>query len=323
MSWDTDGSRIDDLEQARERAEELSITGIQSALDRANLGWLIDAYDGSKLLLLQRMLSAGPSACKLSTERLARDCRIDPSTVARHRSALVADGVLRRREYQAGRIVFEFKWHKIVALAWDGLMRRPANERAQIIEKIFRNIIDRNAIDVNRDALDYWAAPDIPPPEMPDPRPQRRRPQPSKPDAVRRLSGYQRRKQTRNGNDAVPPGNDGVTLSQGTPSLRGRTEPEGSNLNDKHESLNGPRLARAGHAVAVAPIQATYAGKPTLTAKTIALMQTDPNRHWTRRDLIEAFDVGAGEAQRALKRLADADRIVKFSYGRYRLVALQ
>src|SRR5262245_3170056 len=95
MTWDHDGRRIEAEDEAADRAAEImSGDDIQSALDRVNLVWLIDAYAGQKLMLLLRMVTAGPSACWLSIQRLARDCNMEPRTVERYRSALVEDGVL-------------------------------------------------------------------------------------------------------------------------------------------------------------------------------------------------------------------------------------
>ena len=50
----------------------------------------------------------------------------------------------------------------MLKLAGAGLLRRPAKERAAIIEMIFRPIIDKNLLEINRDALDQWADPAVP-----------------------------------------------------------------------------------------------------------------------------------------------------------------
>ena len=59
-----------------------------------------------------------------------------------------------RHQDERGRIMFEFDWRKILNLAWQGLLRRPPDERAHIIETTFRKIIDLNVIiNVDRDVL--------------------------------------------------------------------------------------------------------------------------------------------------------------------------
>ena len=113
--WDQEGEPMvdDDYDEAvRDRAADLGIDGtsIQSALDRANLVWLIDAYAGEKLLLLARIATAAPAVCWLSTERLARDCKIHPRTAERYRAAFVADGILQRIVDAKGRTAFRIDW---------------------------------------------------------------------------------------------------------------------------------------------------------------------------------------------------------------------
>ena len=72
MPWDHEGNRItDDDEFAADQAQNFAReNAIQSALDRNNLVWLIDGYPTHKRTVLHRMLSAGPSVCKLAIDRL-------------------------------------------------------------------------------------------------------------------------------------------------------------------------------------------------------------------------------------------------------------
>jgi Protein of unknown function (DUF3768) len=74
MTWDSDGSRIDDNEWAGDRTRELDGDdwGLPSALDRVNIAWLVDRYPIAKHLLLVRMVTAGPEVCKLSAETIAK-----------------------------------------------------------------------------------------------------------------------------------------------------------------------------------------------------------------------------------------------------------
>jgi len=152
-----------DEEEATDRAPDVARDDyITSGVDRANLVWLIDAYAG-QMLLLARSVTAGPAVCWLSTQRLARDCNMEPRTVARYRSKLVEDGVLERETTDDGRTSFRINWGRLVELASEGLMRRPAKKRVAIINSIFRPLINRNVLPFDYSWFERWSDPAIAP----------------------------------------------------------------------------------------------------------------------------------------------------------------
>ena len=162
MSWDELGDRIEDDQEAALRAHELGHEGIQSALDRINLCLLLDQFIGSKRAVLHRIAVAGPTVCRLSLARLARDCDLHQRTVEIHRAELVNEGILRRiDDAEDGRLKFAIDWLKLVALAGEALTRRPARERVQLMTGRggFLSICARSNITLRDQWVRWWSDP--------------------------------------------------------------------------------------------------------------------------------------------------------------------
>lgn len=333
MTWNHEGDYFEgDEEEVQDRAADLGADGteIQSGLDRYNVLCLVDAYAGAKLHLLTRIAMAGPAICKLSARRLARDCKLAPRTVEKYRASFVDDGVLTRETDDKDRTVFRVNWTRIIELACDGLTRRPVKERVAIIDGgstsrgTFRRIVDHNGLPINRDWLEHWADPNTP--QAPDTMPGRfrriRKKQKHTPPATypdpRHVAGDPRQ------------GIHDSGLTPGT--LPGPSEPEGFNPNLEPETHNGSLNAASLRSACsseqwtitggdgLAPIQPSYAGKPTLIAQALHLMRSEPARTWQRRELIDALGIRyPGEAQRVLKDLRERGYVVKVRHGFYQL----
>jgi hypothetical protein len=286
MSWDTDGARIVDDDEARERAEEdLDGDYIQSGLDRANLVWTINAYAGEKLLLLARIATSGPEVCSLSIQRLARDCKMATRTVERYRSAFVADGVLERTVDSKDRTVFRINWRKVMVLACDGLERRPVKERVRIIEGTFRTIVDRNVLPINRDWLEHWADPATPQP--PDTMPGHFTRSRRKKNATPRQGIHTAR------HGVGPPGRDVGSRAKPPDRVSGPSEPESTNPKGEPELCNGGALRPTRERrSSLGPIQAEYGGKPTVIVRALDLMRDGGGGFpWTRGDVAAELGV--------------------------------
>ena len=323
MSWDHDGSRIEDDEEAGDRHAENhdAFDSITSGLDRSNLVWMlggsrvettvagktqVSIIAGGKLLLLARIATAGPSVCKLPIDRLARDCGMHPRTAERYRSSLVEDGILERVDGDKGRPAsFRLIWQKVVDLAGIGLMRRPAKERVRIIDSTLRSLAVRNVLPLNETWLAQWSNPATPEPSG------------AAPGRFTRT----RRKQT--GTPArYPAPRHGIHgPRQGIPAvdtLPGPSEPESLNLNKEPEGYNGcpagqpcvDRLRQFG-------FQSSYGGKPTLKSRTLELL-CSAKRPVARKAVVDALGVKfPGEVQRVFKELCRAGLAKRTGHGRY------
>jgi len=309
MTWDHHGRRIEDEDEAAERAPDVARHGyITSGVDRANLVWLIDAYAGQTLLLLARIATAGPAVCWLSTQRLARDCNVEPRTVARYRSALVEDGVLEREKTDDGRTVFWINWHRLAELACEGLMRRPAKERVAIIKNTFRPLINRNGLPFDYSWFERWSDPETAPLDT-SPGHFRRKRQ----NAAPRQGIHAPRQGIQDpGKLSAPPD----TMSgPSKPELNPNPEPESTN-----GSLKGPLDAGADQdgVEPLGDIQVMYAGRPTLMLRVLQVLAAGSAPR-SRGEIADALNVHPGEVGRALGELRRRGYAERVDHGRYGL----
>jgi hypothetical protein len=308
MIWDHHGRRIEDEDEAADRAAEIrSGDDIQSALDRVNLVWLIHPYSGQKLMLLLRMVTSGPTACWLSTERLARDCNMSPRTVTRYRSELVEDGVLDCETDDAGRTVFSFNWRRLVELACEGLMRRPAKERVAIIKNTFRPLINRNVLPFDYSWFERWSDPATKP-------------------ANTTPGHFKRNRQNANPRRGIRVPRQGIqdsdNVSAPSDTMPGPSKPE-LNPNPEPESANGslkgPLDAGADQdgVEQSGGVRVEQAIEPTFLLGVLH----DLGRPWTLDELADGFGVRPSQVEPALRELCRRGHTERRDDGRYVVTA--
>jgi predicted transcriptional regulator len=240
-------------------------------------------------MLLLRMVTAGPAVCWLSIQRLARDCNMEPRTVARYRSALVEDGALDREKTDDGRTVFWINWHRLVELACEGLMRRPAKERVAIIKNTFRPLINSNVLPINRDWLERWSDPATKPADSTPGHFKRKRQNPASRQGIHTpRQGIQEADKVSAPPDTMP--------GPSEPELNPNPEPESTN-----GPLKGPLVAGADQdgREQFGDKQVEDAIKPTLLLEVLHSV----GRPWTLDELADGLEMRQSQVEPALKEL--------------------
>ena len=200
--------------------------------------------------------------------------------------------------------MFWINWRRLVELACRGLMRRPAKQRVAIIERIFRPIINRNALTIERTWLERWSDPATKP--------------------VDSTPGHFTRKRQkldpRQGIHALRQGiQDPDKVSAPPDTMSGPSEPE-LNPNPEPECHNATPLDAGRHVrqrrKQSGGIQVDYAGKLTLIARVLQVLNSDP-LPWSRGEIADALEAHPGQVGRALGELRRRGYAERCSSTRY------